>query len=783
MADDTIYHAVKPAEVCDGVPVFRPTFSQFKDFQKYVKAINKYGMKSGIVKVIPPREWVQQLPPITEKQLKSIKIKNPIVQHISGGSGVFCQQNIEKQRTFNIMQWKALSEQPNHQPPAPRGKNRKEYKSGSASGGSSSTGSDFKHFKYNIDTSEFTKERCEYLEKCYWKGLIYADPMYGADMLGSIFDKSLKVWNVAALPNLLDHMDDKLPGVNEAYLYAGLWKATFSWHLEDQDLYSINYLHFGAPKQWYSIPQNHKEKFDQVMKETFPQEYDICPDFLRHKTFLVSPSYLEAKGVKVNKIVHYEQEFMITYPYGYHAGMNYGYNLAESVNFAIEEWFDYGLNTSRCLCVSDSVGIDVPKLMRRVNGEPDPEPELTHDTDTEESDSSIDLRQDRKRKSSTSADTKSKTKTPKQPVKKKIKLLEQNNCQLCPNDLSKKQLKHDWLNLIPSDNSNKLCHKICAITIPEVSIKDHTAVNLKDIPSARKNLRCLFCHEKKGACFQCSESKCTRSFHGTCALPAGVYFDSNKKPFCKNHRKDLEYLSSDFPRSLRIGDLVQANIDNNNNYFSGVVVSNNKSERTLIVDLYPQVSSPNLIEVQYENVCSQGIRFSSKEKKESGKLRANTGGAGTTGAINDHFLNLTTHNYRKKVSQFNGVDWFQQSIKLEEKVLPPQSSNLSIWHYKPLLSTDQVARYVDDLKLSQPNDPVSMKHYRKQMAKQKKDKTLPNINQENYYYASAPLLHTFNHQKLISTLIENNKNNNINNTSNTSDKFQFNGYSIKVDND
>jgi hypothetical protein len=30
---------------------------QFKSFKKFIDKIDKYGMKAGIVKVIPPQEW------------------------------------------------------------------------------------------------------------------------------------------------------------------------------------------------------------------------------------------------------------------------------------------------------------------------------------------------------------------------------------------------------------------------------------------------------------------------------------------------------------------------------------------------------------------------------------------------------------------------------------------------------------------------------------------------------------------------------------------------------
>lgn len=43
-----------------GIPVFEPTMSEFEGeggFYGYVKRIEKYGMRSGVVKVVPPKEW------------------------------------------------------------------------------------------------------------------------------------------------------------------------------------------------------------------------------------------------------------------------------------------------------------------------------------------------------------------------------------------------------------------------------------------------------------------------------------------------------------------------------------------------------------------------------------------------------------------------------------------------------------------------------------------------------------------------------------------------------
>lgn len=40
-----------------GIPVFKPTMEEFRDFEDYMNKIECWGSRSGVVKVIPPKEW------------------------------------------------------------------------------------------------------------------------------------------------------------------------------------------------------------------------------------------------------------------------------------------------------------------------------------------------------------------------------------------------------------------------------------------------------------------------------------------------------------------------------------------------------------------------------------------------------------------------------------------------------------------------------------------------------------------------------------------------------
>ena len=679
-----------------------------------------------------------------DEHVKRIRIKNPISQEFNGTFGTYTQQNVEKQRSYNLAEWKALTESTQYQPPAKRGERRKNQEKVVRGGGNlrgrhsvapgsaredespkpkrkpgrpprrshapaDEPGSEdeskekrvqepptpnspadkqakkprgrapkgagqaksvtarrlnntaeaadyvdekaFEGFDYRMEgLEEFTPERCAELETHYWKSLGFNQPMYAADMPGSLFDDTTTSWNVAKLENLLDVLGTKVPGVNTAYLYMGMWKATFAWHLEDVDLYSINYIHFGAPKQWYSISQEDARKFERAMKQMWPVDAKNCDQFLRHKTYLISPDVLQKQfGVKVNKLVHYEGEFVITYPYGYHSGYNIGYNCAESVNFATESWLDYGRIARKCNCEADNVWVDVAEIERKLRGEPTPEYYEETDDDEDELDheedgnlpsppASVKGRKPKNKKRKRDA----KQEVPKKKTKIRIKIRKsaREPCAMCPNE-------NPWEPLLPTDNG-KMAHRSCALYTPETYIANiggkEKVCGVGNIDKARLELKCNFCRSRRGACFQCSYKKCARAFHATCAVAAGVLIDAGPVPTfsedgteyfeegfdfrCQYHRPkmpknlNVDTLESskrvfNFAKELKPNDTVQAQHVGGTT-FGGLVVENRPGECSVVIDVLPDgyvsVSPPNIaygltqcisdrVEVEWKWLC------------------------------------------------------------------------------------------------------------------------------------------------------------------------------------
>lgn len=413
----------------------------------------------------------------------------------------------------------------------------------------------------DTQTEDYTPEACSGMEKKFWKSLMTREPSwYGADLQGSLFADKSTPWNVSCLPNLLNRcaLTKKLPGVNSPYLYFGMYGATFAWHVEDMDLFSINYIHFGAPKFWYAVPQRHADRFEHTLAGYFPQDAQRCDQFLRHKSFTMSPTQLANDKIPVNMLVHNQGEYVITYPRGYHAGFNMGFNCAESINFALDSWLELGRRAKVCECVEYSVRINVDEMLA--------EEELIEAIEEERKEG-----KSRKRKV---ADVDEVDHTPKPrkirvvhhdqetgekmdveveettlPVngldnkKRKIKIAKEAKpviaqevvsypCLFCPSlftdDLRPVYAPTEAVKAY-SQAVNKdeiMAHHSCALGIPEVGIQDIDVdgtpvlhiVDTHRIETARWKLKCAGCEDKKlrasGAKVQCTKVRLTTVVRG-----------------------------------------------------------------------------------------------------------------------------------------------------------------------------------------------------------------------------------------------------------------------------
>merc|ERR1740130_1314736 len=102
------------------------------------------------------------------------------------------------------------------------------------------------------------------VERWFWEGLASeaeARILYSSDLEGTAFPESgtygEHAWSLARLANhersLLRFVEYSIPGVNAPMLYFGMLFSMFCWHVEDNYMYSVSYLHEGAPKTWYGV--------------------------------------------------------------------------------------------------------------------------------------------------------------------------------------------------------------------------------------------------------------------------------------------------------------------------------------------------------------------------------------------------------------------------------------------------------------------------------------------------------------------------------------------------
>ena len=148
------------------VPVFYPTYDEFKNFGKYIEYMESQGAhKVGLAKIVPPIEWIPRKSGYNNLDVTTkIKIKTPISQSVEGKEGLYAQYNIQH-KSMTIEEFENLA----------------------------------KSHKYATPPHKDLEE----LERKYWKNLTFIPAIYGADISGTLTDEDQEYWNINKLGTIL----------------------------------------------------------------------------------------------------------------------------------------------------------------------------------------------------------------------------------------------------------------------------------------------------------------------------------------------------------------------------------------------------------------------------------------------------------------------------------------------------------------------------------------------------------------------------------------------------
>merc|ERR1719410_953326 len=148
-------------------------------------------------------------------------------------------------------------------------------------------------------------------------------------------------WNLKQLTNnprsVLRAMGQVM-GVTQPTLHVGMLFTTGCWYRDPHGLPWVEFLHTGAPKIWYGIPDDHSLAFYTAMKQLVPSFCKNRKIWLPSDTTMVSPSYLVKHGVSVCRAVQHPGQFVVVFPRSYTSSLSTGYNVSESVYYAPNQW-------------------------------------------------------------------------------------------------------------------------------------------------------------------------------------------------------------------------------------------------------------------------------------------------------------------------------------------------------------------------------------------------------------------------------------------------------------
>ncbi|KAL9242983.1 hypothetical protein vseg_016928 [Gypsophila vaccaria] len=363
-------------------PVFHPSYEEFNDTSKYIDSIRRQVEPYGFCRIVPPPSW--RFPCFLEEDdiWESFKF-TPQIQRVSELQNYHAYTKEHPDNDIRETKRRKVDCElsdgctANFSPGECHEAESFQFESGpefSLIAFKRQAG----HFKQNYfsrncevsngqssPTMHLEQEPSEQdIEGEYWRvvekptediEVLYATGTFGNESLETTktatgfesLRKSACGWNlncVSSLPgSLLSFEKSDLPSIVRPQLHIGMCFSSVPWNIEEHCLYKLHYMHLGAPRIWYGIPESGAHDFEAATKEhTSESSEKHLKQFQKLRPHL-SPGTLESKGISVYRCVQRPGDFILFLPGAYHGGFDCGFNCSTSTVFAPLDWLSLGL--------------------------------------------------------------------------------------------------------------------------------------------------------------------------------------------------------------------------------------------------------------------------------------------------------------------------------------------------------------------------------------------------------------------------------------------------------
>lgn len=127
-------------------------------------------------------------------------------------------------------------------------------------------------------------------------------------------------------------------GVTVPTLHVGMVFSACCWYRDPHHLPWIEYLHAGANKIWYAIPDSMSQLFHTKLTQLVPNYCRNKSLWLPSDTAMVPPNLLVENGVSLCRTVQEPGQYVVVFPKAFTCSLSTGYVVSESVYFAPPAW-------------------------------------------------------------------------------------------------------------------------------------------------------------------------------------------------------------------------------------------------------------------------------------------------------------------------------------------------------------------------------------------------------------------------------------------------------------